>query len=131
MCRWLNTYHFKNEVIPESILNKPPSAELRPDQKDSDSLPDYETLDAILDYYIEQQISRAEIISKGYSEELVDRILILVDRNEHKRYQSAPGLKVSAKAFGMGRRWPIVQGWTGYEQTLQNEVSMHDQESGE
>lgn len=123
MCRWLNEYHYKNEVIPRSIIDKEPSAELRPDQKDSDSLPDYGTLDAILEYYLEHQLSREEIISQGFEEELVDRVLRLVDINEHKRYQAAPGLKMSAKAFGTGRRWPIVQGWTGQEKKMNKLIS--------
>ncbi|MBO6525044.1 MAG: NAD+ synthase [Balneolaceae bacterium] len=115
MCRWLNEEYYKKEVIPEAIITKEPSAELRPDQKDSDSLPDYGTLDTILKYYLEDQLSREEILAKGMDEEITERILRLVDRNEHKRYQAAPGLKVSAKAFGVGRRWPIVQQWTGQE----------------
>ncbi len=118
MCRWLNDEHYHNEMIPNSIINKEPSAELRPDQKDSDSLPDYGTLDSILQYYLEEQASREEIIAHGFEEPLVDRVLSLVDRTEHKRYQAAPGLKLSAKAFGVGRRWPIVQQWTGTEKYL-------------
>lgn len=115
MCRWLNAEYYGKEVIPNSIITKEPSAELRPDQKDSDSLPDYETLDAILEYYLEHQLSREEMIKKGFSSSIVDRILRLVDINEHKRNQAAPGLKMSAKAFGTGRRWPIVQQWSGQE----------------
>ena len=112
ICRWLNTEYYGKEVIPEAILTKEPSAELRPDQKDSDSLPDYETLDEILSYYIEEQKSEEFIITQGFEESVVERVIRLVDYNEHKRYQAPPGLKVSAKAFGVGRRWPIVQGWT-------------------
>ncbi len=115
MCEWLNEHFYQKEVIPKAIIEKEPSAELRPDQKDSDSLPNYETLDAILEYYLEHQLSREEILEKGFNDEIVDHILKLVDLNEHKRYQSAPGLKVSAKAFGVGRRWPLVQRWTGQE----------------
>lgn len=118
MCRWLNEEFYQKEVIPNSIIEKEPSAELRPDQKDSDSLPDYGTLDSILQYYLEEQASREEIIARGFEESLVDRVLSLVDRTEHKRYQAAPGLKLSAKAFGVGRRWPIVQQWTGTEKYL-------------
>lgn len=120
MCRWLNEEYYKKEIIPETIITKEPSAELHPDQKDSDSLPDYGTLDAILKYYIEDQLSREEIIAHGFEVKTIDRILRLVDRNEHKRYQAAPGLKVSAKAFGAGRRWPIVQQWTGQEHVFTN-----------
>ena len=95
-------------VIPENIIIKPPSAELRPDQKDSDSLPDYGILDEILKRYIEERKGPDEIISLGYDAELVRRILRLVNINEFKRYQTAPSLRVSSKAFGMGRRMPIV-----------------------
>ncbi len=118
MCRWLNESYYGKEMIPREIIDKEPSAELRPGQKDSDSLPDYGTLDAILEYYLEDQLSREEIISKGFDEQTTDRVLRLVDINEHKRYQAAPGLKVSAKAFGAGRRWPVVQGWTGQEKEI-------------
>ncbi len=123
MCKWLNQRFYQKEVIPNSIIEKEPSAELRPDQKDSDSLPEYGTLDTILEYYLEQQLSKEEIIDRGYEEKLVDKILRLVDINEHKRYQSAPGLKMSAKAFGSGRRWPVVQGWSGQENKFKKSIS--------
>lgn len=96
------------EVIPENIITKPPSAELRPDQKDSDSLPDYAILDEVLFQYIEKRKGPKEIIAQGFDEALVRRILRLVNINEFKRYQTAPVLRVSNKAFGMGRRLPIV-----------------------
>lgn len=96
------------EFIPVNTIIKPPSAELRPNQKDSDSLPDYEILDEILFQYIEKQQGPTEIIAMGYNEALVKRILRLVNINEFKRYQTAPVLRVSPKAFGMGRRMPIV-----------------------
>ena len=96
------------EVIPENTITKPPSAELRPDQKDSDSLPDYDILDEILFLYIEERKGPKEIVEMGYDEKLVKRILRLVNINEFKRYQTAPVLRVSSKAFGMGRRLPIV-----------------------
>jgi NAD+ synthase (glutamine-hydrolysing) len=96
------------EIIPENSITKPPSAELRPDQKDSDSLPDYDILDEILFQYIENNKGPQEIIDLGYDEQLVRRILRLVNINEFKRYQTAPVLRVSTKAFGMGRRMPIV-----------------------
>lgn len=118
ICRWLNEEYYGEEVIPETILTKAPSAELRPDQKDSDSLPDYGTLDTILRYYLEEQRSREEIISSGLDEHTVDKTLRLVDLNEHKRFQAPPGLKVSAKAFGTGRRWPLAQQWTGQEKQI-------------
>ena len=97
-----------NEVIPENIITKPPSAELRPDQKDSDSLPDYDILDVILYQYIENRKGPHEIVAMGYDKALVDRILKMVNTNEYKRYQTPPILRVSSKAFGMGRRMPIV-----------------------
>ena len=100
------------EIIPVNTIEKPPSAELRPDQKDSDSLPEYDVLDAILHAYIEEGKSIASIIERGYDEGTVRRIVHLVDINEHKRYQSAPGLKTTPLAFGMGRRIPIVQKYT-------------------
>lgn len=96
------------EIIPENILTKAPSAELRPDQKDSDSLPEYDILDEILHLYIEQRLGPAEIIAKGYEPTLVARILKMVNTNEYKRYQTPPVLRVSPKAFGLGRRMPIV-----------------------
>jgi NAD+ synthetase len=112
VAHWLNNDYYKSEIIPKDILSKPPSAELRPDQKDSDSLPDYDTLDAILKAYLEEQRSVSEIADIGFDKETINRILSLVDRVEFKRAQSVPVLKVSSKAFGSGRRWPIVQRWT-------------------
>lgn len=105
LASWINR---NGEVIPKAIIDKAPSAELRPDQKDSDSLPDYEILDRILIEYIENRKGPAEIISLGFDESLVNRILRLVNLNEYKRYQAPPILRVSKKAFGMGRRVPIV-----------------------
>ncbi len=96
------------EVIPQSIITKPPSAELAPDQKDTDSLPDYEVLDEILFQYIENRQSPEDLIEKGFEEKLVRRVLRLVNINEFKRHQTAPVLRVSDKSFGMGRRIPIV-----------------------
>lgn len=105
----LAQYINKNEeVIPINTITKPPSAELRPDQKDTDSLPPYEDLDKILFEYIENRQGPKEIIAMGYDEKLVRRVLRLVNINEFKRYQTAPVLRVSSKSFGMGRRMPIV-----------------------
>ena len=103
--------HFNRQkiLIPTNTIEKPPSAELRPDQKDSDSLPDYEILDAILHAYVEQGNSLQTIIENGYDPDVVRRIIRLVDLNEYKRKQAAPGLKTSPLAFGVGRRIPIVQ----------------------
>lgn len=97
-----------SEVIPNNIITKPPSAELRPDQLDSDSLPNYDILDGILYQYIEEQKGPKELIDMGFEEALVKRVLKLVNRSEFKRAQTAPILRVSKKAFGMGRRMPIV-----------------------
>ena len=96
------------EIIPEHTLTKPPSAELRPGQKDSDSLPDYELLDAILFQYLENEKSAAQIVSLGFEEALVHRVLHLVNRAEFKRFQAPPVLRVSSKAFGAGRTMPLV-----------------------
>jgi NAD+ synthase (glutamine-hydrolysing) len=98
------------DAIPESVFTKPPSAELRPDQKDTDSLPEYAVLDRILEGYIEQMRTPGEIAdSEGLDLRLVQEIVNKVDRNEYKRQQAAPGLKVTTKAFGIGRRMPIAQ----------------------
>ncbi|MEX2600982.1 MAG: NAD+ synthase [Balneolaceae bacterium] len=115
LSRWLNEEWYGREVIPNAILEKAPSAELRPDQKDSDSLPDYEVLDKILFRYIDCQQEKREIIEAGYVPETVQKVIRLVDNNEFKRYQAPPILKLSPKSFGAGRRWPLVQGWTGHE----------------
>ncbi len=98
----------ESEVIPLNTITKPPSAELRPGQKDSDSLPDYSILDEILFWYIEMRKGPAELIARGFDEAVVRRVLRLVNVNEYKRYQTPPILRVSPKAFGMGRRMPIV-----------------------
>jgi len=97
------------DAIPTSVLTKPPSAELRPDQKDSDSLPPYEVMDPILRLYIEENLSVSAIADQlGQPVKLVQDIARLVDRNEYKRQQAAPGLRVTSKAFGLGRRIPIA-----------------------
>jgi len=105
LARYINR---EREIIPENTIVKPPSAELRPDQKDSDSLPDYDVLDKILMEYVEHRCSSTEIIKMGYEEALVKRVIRLVNISEHKRYQTPPILRVSPKAFGMGRRMPLV-----------------------
>ena len=103
------------EVIPQSVIDKPPSAELRPDQKDSDSLPDYEILDAILEYYVEKDIGFSEITQLGFDGDIVKKIIQMVDRNEYKRRQSAPGVKITPKNFGRDRRMPIANKYRPYE----------------
>jgi NAD+ synthase (glutamine-hydrolysing) len=100
-------------VIPERVLTRPPSAELSPNQQDSDSLPPYEILDPILARYIEQNQSADEIISEGFSPEEVKRVISLVDRSEYKRRQSAVGIKITERAFGRDRRYPITSGYRG------------------
>ena len=102
-------YINRNEpLVPSNIISKPPSAELRPEQKDADSLPDYEVLDKILFQYIEKRKGPKELIDMGFEKQLVSRVLKLVNTSEHKRHQSPPVLRVSSKAFGSGRRLPIV-----------------------
>jgi NAD+ synthase (glutamine-hydrolysing) len=96
------------EIIPLNSILKPPSAELRPGQKDSDSLPEYEVLDQILHFYIEDQLSSEEIENKGFDKSLVLKVIQMVNRNEYKRFQTPPILRISSKAFGIGRRMPIV-----------------------
>jgi len=98
----------EQEIIPENILTKPPSAELKHDQKDTDSLPEYDVLDKILYAYIEQQKALSDIIAEGMDKILTERIIGLVNQNEYKRYQTPPILRISSKAFGVGRRMPLV-----------------------
>ena len=111
LARWMNR---DREVIPWDTIEKPPSAELAPDQKDQDSLPPYEVLDGILELYVEQQMSGSDIIEHhDYEEAIVRWVQRRVDLNEWKRHQAAPGLRVTSKAFGVGRRMPIVQNFQG------------------
>jgi NAD+ synthase (glutamine-hydrolysing) len=107
LARWVNR---EREVIPQATIDKPPSAELRADQKDEDSLPPYDVLDRILKAYIEDLKSPQEIADKyGFELKLVRDIALLVDRSEYKRKQAAPGLKITSRAFGFGRPFPIAQ----------------------
>ncbi len=108
LARWRNK---DGNVIPQSSIDKAPSAELRPDQKDSDSLPPYEALDAILERYIEDDWSVGDIVAEGYDPALVARVCRMVDRNEYKRRQAAPGVKITTKAFGKDRRLPITNAY--------------------
>jgi len=115
LAKWRNHSALKNDEvapIPESSITKPPSAELRPGQQDSDSLPDYEELDAILEMYVEQDLTAEQIAATGFAIETVKRILLLTDRAEYKRRQYPPGPKVSGKAFGKDRRMPITNKWS-------------------
>jgi NAD+ synthetase len=106
LARYVNS---RSPMIPASTIEKPPSAELRPDQKDSDSLPPYEVLDTILEDYVEDNLSPDAIAAQhSYDPELVRKVARMVDKSEYKRQQAAPGLKISEKAFGFGRRYPIA-----------------------
>ncbi|HUA37141.1 MAG TPA: NAD+ synthase [Candidatus Sulfopaludibacter sp.] len=104
--KWVNR---EREIIPAASITKPPSAELRPDQKDQDSLPPYEILDQILDAYVVQHLSKPEIIARGFDAAVVNDVINKVTFSEYKRRQAAPGLKVSPRAFGIGRRIPVAQ----------------------
>ncbi|NOT60979.1 MAG: NAD+ synthase [Acidobacteria bacterium] len=114
LCRWLNRANQNEaEVIPDYIITRPPSAELRDDQKDSDSLPPYETLDAILELYVEQDYSIANIIAAGFDETTVKWVARQVDLNEYKRRQAAPGVRITPRAFGRDRRMPLTNKFRG------------------
>jgi NAD+ synthase (glutamine-hydrolysing) len=106
ICRHINR---EREIIPGRILDKPPSAELKPDQTDQDDLPPYEVLDAILKGYVEEALSADELVAAGHDREAVADVIRRVDQNEYKRFQAAPGLKVTPKAFGEGRRYPLAK----------------------
>jgi NAD+ synthase (glutamine-hydrolysing) len=106
LARWINR---DREVIPLNTIEKPPSAELRPGQTDQDSLPPYDVLDAILKGYVEEGLSRRDLIARGFDAATVQDVVRKVDLNEYKRKQAAPGLKITPLAFGVGRRIPIVQ----------------------
>jgi NAD+ synthetase len=106
LARWINR---DREIIPWPTIEKPPSAELKPDQRDQDTLPPYEILDPILQLYVEEQLSTAEIIARGFDETTVRWVVRRVDLNEYKRAQAVPGLKVTSRAFGLGRRMPVAQ----------------------
>lgn len=108
LCTWRNSQGY---VIPQRVIDRPPSAELAPDQKDEDSLPPYPVLDKMLQGYIEEDLSAADLIAAGFNREDVLRVLRLVDLNEYKRRQAAPGTRVTPKAFGKDRRYPLVNKW--------------------
>ena len=109
LARFINR---EKEYIPSRIITKAPSAELKPDQADQDDLPPYEILDSILKAYIEDFKGVDELVQMGFDKDIIEEIVFKVDRNEYKRYQAAPGLKVTSKAFGYGRNYPLVQGYT-------------------
>jgi NAD+ synthase (glutamine-hydrolysing) len=106
IARWVNR---EREIIPAASISKPPSAELRPNQTDQDSLPPYETLDAILDLYVVKNLGKEEIIARGFDAAIANDVLNKINFSEYKRRQAAPALKISPRAFGMGRRIPIAQ----------------------
>lgn len=113
LCRWLNTHTppelgEKGIIIPDSVITKPPSAELKPGQVDQDSLPDYDVLDDILYRYVDHHQSGQQIIAAGHPAAIVDRIIQMVKRAEFKRRQAPPGLKITDRAFGTGWRMPIA-----------------------
>ncbi len=108
LCRYRNEI---SPVIPERVITRPPSAELRPDQTDQDSLPDYDQLDAIIEMYVEHDFSAEMIIAKGYNEADVLRVIRLIDINEYKRRQAPIGPRITQRGFGRDRRYPITSGW--------------------
>ena len=107
----------ERETIPLTIIDKPPSAELRPDQTDQDSLPPYDELDRVVEGYVERNLSVVELIAEGIDREVVEQVVGLIDRSEYKRRQAAPGIKITAKGFGIGRRYPIVADYRGLHET--------------
>ena len=115
--RWRNANHRdwmmgpKGEVIPPQIISKPPSAELRPDQKDEDSLPPYEVLDAILEGLVEKDLALKDLVAQGFDAETVKQVEKLLYISEWKRYQAAPGPRISTRAFWLDRRYPLVNRW--------------------
>ncbi|RMH48169.1 MAG: NAD+ synthase, partial [Alphaproteobacteria bacterium] len=117
-CRWRNAHHRPwmkgpaGEVIPERVIDKPPSAELRPGQRDADTLPPYVTLDPILERLIERDLSVGEIVAEGYERATVERVFRMIRLSEWKRHQSAPGVRLTPRAFGPDWRYPIVNRWT-------------------
>jgi NAD+ synthetase len=113
LARWMNSDESRagrdREIIPTSTIEKPPSAELKPGQTDQDTLPPYDVLDEILRLYVEENLSARDIIGHGFEEKTVRWVQRRVDINEYKREQAAPGIKVTSRAFGVGRRMPIAQ----------------------
>ena len=107
LARWLNKERGR-EIIPQSVIDKAPSAELRPDQKDEDSLPPYASLDPILKGYVEDDLSAEDLVASGHDPQLVARVIALVDHSEYKRRQAPPGVKITPRAFGRDRRLPIT-----------------------
>jgi NAD+ synthase (glutamine-hydrolysing) len=116
LVRWRNAQE-EGELVPDSVLERPPSAELRHDQSDQDSLPPYDVLDAILAAYVEEDLDAEELVRRGLPSDDVERVIRMVDRAEYKRRQAPPGIKVSTKAFGRDRRLPITNRYAGRAET--------------
>ena len=112
LVRWRNAREGR-ELVPGSVLERPPSAELRYEQRDDESLPPYDVLDPILQGYIEEDLDTEQLVNRGYPEEDVERVIRLVDLAEYKRRQSPPGIKITPRAFGKDRRLPITNRWQG------------------
>jgi NAD+ synthase (glutamine-hydrolysing) len=108
LCRWRNEQSRNGPVVPQAIIDKPPSAELKPGQLDEDTLPPYEILDPIIKAYVEEDISYQEMLAMGFDPQAVTQVMAYVDRNEYKRRQAPPGVKITPRAFGKDRRLPIV-----------------------
>ena len=111
LCEYRNSLTPDNPPIPQRVIDRPPSAELAPDQKDEDSLPPYPELDAILELYVEKDFSADAIVAMGYDEQVVRRVVRLVDLNEYKRRQSAVGTRITSRGYGRDRRYPITCKW--------------------
>jgi len=113
LAEWRNAQPGAAPPIPERSIAKPPSAELRPDQKDTDSLPPYEVLDPIIEAYVEFDMGVDDMVGGGFERSIVERVVQMIDRNEYKRRQAAPGVKITPKAFGRDRRMPITNRYPG------------------
>ena len=114
LCSHINDLKSPNNVIPTTVITKAPSAELKYDQKDQDVLPPYEVLDPIIQAYVEEDISSTDIIDQGYDPKIVHQVIAMVNRNEYKRRQAPPGIKITPRAFGRDRRFPIVNKYKGF-----------------
>ena len=114
LCSHINNLKSPNNVIPTTVITKAPSAELKYDQKDQDVLPPYEVLDPIIQAYVEEDISSTDIIDQGYDPKIVHQVIAMVNRNEYKRRQAPPGIKITPRAFGRDRRFPIVNKYKGF-----------------
>jgi NAD+ synthetase len=106
LAHWFNR---DREIIPRRVIERAPSAELRPNQTDQDTLPPYDELDAVLQAFVEEGRTAAELVRTGHRPDIVKQVIRMINSNEFKRYQAAPGLKVTTKAFGFGRRWPLAK----------------------